>query len=311
MDDEKPLVSVVIPTYNRADKIKDSIDSVLNQTYENLEVIVVDDGSTDNTEEVINSYDDTRLRYIRFDENKGANVARNTGIKKAKGEFIALQDSDDIWDPEKIEKQFEAYQNTPDDYKVIYSVVCGHLTNGGKIHVPEKWARPREGNIHHTLRKGSFVPMVSIFTKKSCIENVGYFDEDLPRSQDYELTFRLSKHYKFKLVDEVLVNAYHDESSKTENIEALSEAIEMFLEKHREDFEGHEQILSEHYFRLASVLFSINEDDKAKKYIRKAWLLRPFRLLTFIRLFASILGIKFFDNFRGFYRRIAYAPPLR
>jgi len=309
MADKNPLVSVVIPTYNRADKIDRSLTSVLNQTYENLEVVVVDDGSTDNTEEVIRSYEDTRVHYIGHEENKGATAARNTGIEAAKGEFIAFQDSDDEWHPKKIEKQVEAYMNSPDDYKVIYTIVCGNLTGGGKIYVPERWAVPRNGDIHHTIRKGSCVSTVGIFTNKSCLEKVGYFDENFPRLQDWELAFRLSKHYKFKLVDEVMVEAYHDESSITEDNEALAEAIEMFLEKHKKDFEGHEDILSEHYFWLASVLFSLDRDEEAQKYLKKGVSLKPFCLLTFIRLFASILGHWFFNNFRGFYRRIAYPTP--
>jgi len=309
MDDKNPLVSVVIPTYNRADKIHMSLESVLGQTYENLEVIVVDDGSTDNTEEVIKSYDDPRIRYIEHEVNQGATAARNTGIKAALGEFVAFQDSDDKWHPKKIEKQLDAYMNSPKDHKVIYTKVCGNLTSGGKIYVPEKWATPRDGNIHDTLRKGSCVSTVGIFTKKSCLEKVGYFDEKFPRLQDWELAFRLSKFYNFKLVDEVLVEAYHDSGSITESPEALAEALEMFLEKHKEDFDGHEDILSEHYFWLASVLFSLDRDEEAKKYLKKAWYLKPFRFLTFIRLISSILGLWFFNNFRGFYRRIAYPTP--
>lgn len=309
MTQKEPLVSVVIPTYNRADIIDKAIDSVLDQTYKNLEVVVVDDGSTDNTEEVVRSLDDPRVRYIPLEENQGANVARNTGIKEANGEFIAFQDSDNVWDETKIEKQLKAYRNSPEDHKVIYTIVHENLLGGGKIYLPEKWATPRNGNILNTLRKGSCVPTQVIFTKKSCLEKVGYFDEDFPRLQDWELVFRLSKLYKFRLVEEVLVEAYHDESSITENKEALAKAIKMFLDKHKDDFKGYEDILSEHYFWLASVLFTIGKNKEAHKYVKKAWSLRPFRLLTSIRLIASILGHWFFNNFRGFYRRIAY-PPL-
>ncbi len=308
MPKDNPLVSVVIPTYNRANIIDKAIDSVLNQTYKNLEVVVVDDGSTDNTEEVIRSYDDPRVRYIPLEENQGANVARNTGIKEAKGEFIAFQDSDNVWDERKIEKQVKAYMHSPEDHKVVYTIVHENLMGGGKIYLPEKWATPRNGDIQNTLRKGSCVPTQVIFTKKSCLEKVGYFDEDFPRLQDWELAFRLSKHYKFKLVNEVLVEAYHDESSITEDNEALAEAIEMFLEKHRDDFDGHEDILSEHYFWLASVLFTLEKNKEAQKYLKKAWSLKPISLLTFIRFFVSVLGHWFFNNFRGFYRRIAYPP---
>lgn len=100
-----PTVSVVIPTYNRAHLVGRAIQSVLNQTYQDFEIIVVDDGSTDNTEEVVKSFNDPRIRYIRHDQNRGGSAARNTGIKMARGEYIAFQDSDDEWLPEKLESR--------------------------------------------------------------------------------------------------------------------------------------------------------------------------------------------------------------
>ena len=98
-------VSIIIPTYNREKSISKSIKSVLNQTYNDLEVIVVDDGSTDNTEKIIKGIKDTRIKYIKLDKNKGACYARNVGIKKATGKYIAFNDSDDIFHKTKIEKQ--------------------------------------------------------------------------------------------------------------------------------------------------------------------------------------------------------------
>lgn len=105
-----PKVSVIIPTYNRAHLIGRAIKSVLNQTYKDFEIIIVDDGSTDKTEEVVKDFKDERVRYIRREKNKGGSAARNTGIKAARGEYIAFQDSDDEWLPEKLEKQMKAFE---------------------------------------------------------------------------------------------------------------------------------------------------------------------------------------------------------
>ena len=104
-------VSVIIPTYNRAKLIKRSILSVLNQTYQNFEIIVVDDGSADDTKSVVESFNNPKIRYIRHDINKGQSAARNTGIKNAKGKYIAFQDSDDEWLPEKLEKQMSCFES--------------------------------------------------------------------------------------------------------------------------------------------------------------------------------------------------------
>ena len=119
------MVSVIIPTYNREKLIKRSIESVLAQTYADLECIVVDDGSTDNTQSVVEAIPDHRVKYVKLPEGKGANAARNFGVSIAKGEYIAFQDSDDLWDPEKLERQLafmkeHGYAFTFTDYRIRY-----------------------------------------------------------------------------------------------------------------------------------------------------------------------------------------------
>ena len=108
-----PKISVVIPTHNRASFLKKAIESVLRQSYTNLEVIIVDDNSTDNTKEVVNSYKDKRIKYIVHDKNKGGAVARNTGIIASTGDIVAFLDDDDEWLPEKIKKQMELFESKP------------------------------------------------------------------------------------------------------------------------------------------------------------------------------------------------------
>ncbi len=115
---EQPLVSVIIPTYNRADLIGHTLDSAINQSYRNLEIIVIDDGSVDNTEEVVKAIGDSRIRYIRHQTNCGGSTARNTGIEAARGEYIAFLDSDDIWVPNKIQLQLASIQMHPHSERV-------------------------------------------------------------------------------------------------------------------------------------------------------------------------------------------------
>jgi glycosyltransferase involved in cell wall biosynthesis len=119
--DLKPTVSVIIPTYNRAHLIGRAIQSVLKQTYQDFEVIVVDDGSIDNTEEVVKKIQENRVYYYKHDKNKGGSAARNTGISLAKGEYIAFQDSDDEWLPEKLEKQIGVFNNQTKNVGVVYT----------------------------------------------------------------------------------------------------------------------------------------------------------------------------------------------
>ncbi len=120
-DSNNPKVSVILPTYNRAHLIKRAIQSVLDQTYQNFEIIVVDDGSTDNTEEQVRSFNNPKIRYIRYNENKGAAFARNAGIKASRGDYIAFQDSDDEWFPHKLQRQMEAFKNASPEVGVVYT----------------------------------------------------------------------------------------------------------------------------------------------------------------------------------------------
>jgi len=119
--DKQVLVTIVIPTYNRGYILSRAIKSVLNQTYQNMEIIIVDDGSKDNTEEVVKKFTDTRIQYIRHSENRGLSAARNTGIKNSKSDFVAFLDSDDEYLPEKIEKSLEVFKNARENLGMVCS----------------------------------------------------------------------------------------------------------------------------------------------------------------------------------------------
>lgn len=121
--ENKPTVSIIIPTYNRRQSIGRFIKSVLNQTYRDFELIIVDDGSTDNTRELVAGFNNERIRYVRHEENKGEAAARNTGIKAARGEYIASHDSDDEWLHEKLAKQIRAFENCSPEIGVVYNAL--------------------------------------------------------------------------------------------------------------------------------------------------------------------------------------------
>ena len=121
----KEKISVIIPTYNRGESIIESINSVLKQTYHNLEIIIIDDGSTDNTELLISNLNDYRIKYIKLNENKGASFARNEGIKIASGKYITFQDSDDLYHLDKIEIQYKNLIKKKSDFD--FCMVCLHF----------------------------------------------------------------------------------------------------------------------------------------------------------------------------------------
>ena len=145
--EDAPTVSVIIPTYNRAHLLPRALESVLAQTFEDLEVLVVDDGSTDGTEAVVTGYDD-RVRYLRQPQNAGVSAARNRGLREARGEFVAFLDSDDEWFPEKLARQVERFRELPDRVGLLY---CG--VQFGRRPDREDWTfRPKHrGDVYETM----------------------------------------------------------------------------------------------------------------------------------------------------------------
>jgi glycosyltransferase involved in cell wall biosynthesis len=246
----QPLVSVILPTYNRAHIISKSVQSVLTQTYHNFEVIVIDDGSTDNTKEIIMNIacKDSRLKYFRNDENKGPSVTRNVGINLARGELIAFADDDDEWFSDKLEKQVNLLQTLPEDFAVVYSGFY-KVIGTEKIYIPPKNIYPKEGSILNSLLKRNFVGTPSILVRKSALLDVGLFDEKLLMFEDWELVIRLSKKYQFKLIDEPLFISYDSPNSVNKQKGAIfAYTIEYILEKHFTDFEKDKEALSNWYF---------------------------------------------------------------
>lgn len=199
-----PLVSVIIPVYNRETTIARSINSVLNQTYTNLEVIVVDDGSTDNTLSVVNSIEDSRIKIIS-QTNKGACVARNVGIDVSNGEYIAFQDSDDEWHEDKLEKQVDILKN-----KIEYDIA---FCNASRYDLEDGESKLlvfglREGRIDENILIGSSkVSTQTILARKEVFEE-DKFDPQMPRLQDYDLTIRLAQKHNFYYMENPLVDMY-------------------------------------------------------------------------------------------------------
>ncbi len=204
------LVSVIIPTHNRRYTIKRALDSVRAQTYTNLEVIIVDDGSTDDTLSRIQKlYGDADwLTYIINDENQGAAASRNIGVDYAKGEYIAFQDSDDYWFPEKLERQMRLMDEHP-EAGMVYCCMERRLGN-----VSDVWPSKdipmgtKSGNMYRTLLLSPMISTQTMLCRKQAFLSVGGFNANSKILQDYELSIRFSKHYDIVLADETLVIQY-------------------------------------------------------------------------------------------------------
>lgn len=195
----KDLVSVVIPTYQREKPIRKTIESVLNQTYQNFEIIVVDDGSKDKTKDVVLSYSDARIKYF-YQENSGSQVARNKGLKEAIGEYISFLDCADEWYPHFLEKCLLLLKKDESDCVYVYT---GIDTENGKI-IPRELATLSGFIYKEGLEQGYITSPSALMVRKSCFDKIGYWDEALVASQDDDICFRLAKYYKFSLIPEIL-----------------------------------------------------------------------------------------------------------
>jgi len=197
---KKPLISVIIPTYNRGWIIKEAIDSVLSQDYRDFELIIVDDGSTDNTLEILNAYQDdiTVLRQ----NNYGVSAARNWGITAASGRFIAFLDSDDLWLPQKLFRQVEFFNKNPDAQ--ICQTEETWIRKGVRVN-PKKRHKKLWGMIFEQSLALCLVSPSAVMIRRSLFDEVGVFDEKLPVCEDYDLWLRISCRFPVYLVDTPLI----------------------------------------------------------------------------------------------------------
>lgn len=200
-------MSVVIPTYNRKAVLLESIASVQRQTFRNLEILVCDDGSTDGSREAVESVIavDDRVRWLAAEHCGYPGTVRNRGIRAARGEWIAFQDSDDLWLPAKLETQL-AVLNAAPDAQFIYSHAAALLPDGSRVRMTPFRVR-REGRMFETLLKYSIVHAQTVLVRRSLLDRVGYFNEDMKLTigEDYELFLRLAAQTPFHFVAQSLV----------------------------------------------------------------------------------------------------------
>ena len=200
-----PLVSVVIPTYNRIHTLPASVDSVLKQTYENLELIIMDDGSDDGTEDYVKSIADERVRYRKSDTNMGPSAARNRGAELAKGEYLAFQDSDDEWLPDKLEKQMKVMLEG--DNALVYCEF-GLYREGELLTVIPPKAIPYEekhGSLFSYLLLYPLISTQTMLIKTQDFTETGGFNETLKAYEDFEFTLRFAKEHRIGFVEKALV----------------------------------------------------------------------------------------------------------
>jgi len=260
------LVSVVIPTYNRAELTKRAVQSVLSQSYRNLELIVVDDGSTDNTAAVMESLADSRIKYV-FQKNSGACVARNNGIAHAAGEYIAFHDSDDIWHGNKLEKQIAVLQST--DADVVFCRM-NKMLNGCKVGTVSDFFK--EGFLGRDVLPFSIGTQTLIGKRE--VFQTEKFDVEMPRFQEFEMLIRIQKKYSLYCMDEALVDYLLQEDSISKKPERYLQGWRLILEKHPAFLETYRTSRDRIACDILKNAFDVSDKKMRKEFISLAFMFK-------------------------------------
>ncbi len=295
-------ISVIIPTYNRANLLPRAIKSVLDQTFQDFELIVVDDGSTDNTKEVVEKFqkEDSRIKYIWQENSGGPAKPINTGIKNSSGKYIAILESDDEWLPEKLEKQveiLEKFQNVglvscyamkifPNGKKIIYKTPFSGILR------KEDWKK--------YWQLWGILSLSTVLIRKESIEKVGLLDEKLKITADVDFHLRLIKQFDFYFLPTPLVNYYQTEESQSGKDFWIrwTPEYQYLLEKHKKDLNLCQKAKSKFLRHLGTCYLLQGKSSIARRYFMQAIFYNPLHLRLYLQTLLSF--------FPDFYRKVLF-----
>jgi glycosyltransferase involved in cell wall biosynthesis len=292
----RPAVTVVITTFNRATIVGRAIRSVLAQTFQDWELIVVDDCSTDETEQAVRSFSDGRITYLRHDRNRRQAAARNTGIRRARGEFVAFLDDDDEWMPEKLQKELEVFRNSDPEVGLVYSgrMMLDQQGRVVKIRIPAEC-----GWVHEALLEWDLIGSPSrVMVKKQVLDHLGGFDETFLNCEDYELWLRVTKVSKIACVPHCLVKQHWISEWKNASLRNIGAARERILQKYRSEMTP--CTLARQLTVVALLLFNY-EPRRARALAWEGLRLRPLQPRLVAAFVLSVLGV---TRYRWVYRRM-------
>jgi glycosyltransferase involved in cell wall biosynthesis len=292
-----PQVSVIIPSCNRAKLLPAAIRSVLDQTFQDFELIVVDDASGDETADVVWSFHDERIKFFRHEAQKGGAAARNTGIVNSQSDYIAFLDDDDEWFPEKLGRQVAALKESNPAVGAIYTGYDAVDISSGEVKARK--IPVHKGDLSSLLLRSNCIGSTSsVLMRRKCFEDVGMFDESLPSFQDYDLWIRLSRVYQFDYVGECLLT-YRLHSNKIwTNPDAIRRGIEILLEKYGASAPLRKRC-SGHYLSIAVQFCEAGDTTKARVALRRAISLHPFDPRHYLYFCLSLMNQSSYRRFQA------------
>lgn len=310
---EHPLVTVIIPTFGGKGDLKRAIDSAIGQTYSSIEIIIVDDNDSrsefkaKNLSLMSNYSDDPRIIFLSHNRNCNASAARNTGIKHAKGQFIAFLDDDDYFFPEKIEKQVRALENLDESWGGVYCRVC--IIGQDRQLAPISYNKRGDLHLDVISMEAKIFGGSTLLLSSSVIREMGGFDEKFQRHQDYEFLVRFFRNKLLEVVDEVLVAVDRTAPNKSFNPESLLLLKEQFLKEFANDISLYplkvrRKIYYNHYVEVCKAYIGNGQYVEGAKIIKK---ISKFSLgfLTDISLCVALLDSLFPDKQIRYHLNIA------
>lgn len=289
-----PRVSVVIPVFNRAAAVGRAIESVLVQTCQDFEIVVVDDGSTDGSAAAVAAFADRRIKLVRHERNRGGSAARNTGIQASSAPYIAFLDSDDEWLPTKLERQLEVFERSNERLGLVYTGAEWVFVDGTVI-------RPspcRPVGLTRALLTENVIGETSLgMVRRSVFDTIGGFDESLPSCQDMDLWLRICERFHAGVVPEALVRVAkgNDSDRITNDVPRAVSGRDVFCQKHREKLIRHHVL---HVYLRKSGWWQhrrVRDYRLARRFYRESLGANPFAPVTYALLLAAYLPMPWLD----------------
>lgn len=288
--DAPPLVSVVVPTRNRAAMLRRALDSVLAQTCRDFEVIVVDDASSDDTLQQLARHPDRRIRSLASDAPGGAPRARNRGIAAARGCYVAFLDDDDEWLPQKLEAQLDVFSRGSSRLGLVHggSMVVA-AASGRTVHtvVPTPGLAVRPADFLGEITFTTSVVMI----RRQCFDEVGVFDETLAGAQDRDLWIRLAGAFEFDAVPQVLMRRYVHGAQITTSLPAKIRAKQQIIAKYARELRAQPRQLAQHQWRLGILLCVAGDRAAGRRALCASIAARPWQKSAWRDLLTSFASV--------------------
>ena len=299
----EPLVSVIIPTLDRPKYLAAAVNSVLRQTVQNFEVLVVDDGSSGALGPMLEAFDDGRIRYFRHDSNRGEAAARNTGIVNARGAYVAFLDDDDEWLPAKLSLQLERFSGCPDTVGCVYGGHEAIRARDGQV--VSRQTPTKRGDLSRELLKANILgPPSTVMLTRACLDRTGLFDENITFGVDYDLWIRVAKAYHFDYVPDIVTRYTIHERQMSQDPFIVAKGHADLVRKYGARLLSDRRSEGNLYAALGWEMCKLGNGLEARRALLKALLCNPLNGRAYIYLAVSLGGSRTISGFRALMGKI-------